>query len=235
MLDDPPPVPASAAPDFERLRGAVADCAGGDEADRSDLVPPAVQVERVARFLEPVVARRYSSPGSRMRDLEQMEVLAGGFVSRGRFIADLTLDPPVSTGDLAGPPLLDEDFVILSTIHSAKGCEWDVVHVIHAADGSIPSDMATGDAEQIEEERRLLYVALTRARDALHVYVPLRYYHRKTPLSDRHSYAQICRFLTDDVQALFERRTTHVDEELEDLRVPVGPRSVDGSLRELWE
>jgi DNA helicase-2/ATP-dependent DNA helicase PcrA len=235
MLDDPPPVPASAAPDFERLRGAVADCAGGDEADRSDLVPPAVQVERVARFLEPVVARRYSSPGSRMRDLEQMEVLAGGFVSRGRFIADLTLDPPVSTGDLAGPPLLDEDFVILSTIHSAKGCEWDVVHVIHAADGSIPSDMATGDAEQIEEERRLLYVALTRARDALHVYVPLRYYHRKTPLSDRHSYAQVSRFLTDDVQALFERRTTHVDEELEDLRVPVGPRSVDGSLRELWE
>ena len=90
----------------------------------------------------------------------------------GRFLAELTLDPPSSTGDLAGPPLLDEDWLVLSTIHSAKGLEWDVVHVIHAADGMIPSDMATGDDDEIEEERRLLYVALTRARDALHVYRP---------------------------------------------------------------
>jgi ATP-dependent DNA helicase UvrD/PcrA len=236
LLDDPPAVPVSAAPDYQRLRSAVSDCAGGDEADRSDLVPPSVQVERVSRFLEPVVARRYSGPASRMRDLEQMEVLAGGFVSRGRFIADLTLDPPVSTGDLAGPPLLDEDFVILSTIHSAKGCEWDVVHVIHAADGNLPSDMATGDAEQIEEERRLLYVALTRAKDALHVYFPLRYYHRKNPLSDKHSYAQISRFLPPDVQALFDRHSTHVDgEPAEDRLVAAGARgSVEGFLRDLW-
>jgi DNA helicase-2/ATP-dependent DNA helicase PcrA len=237
LREDPPSVPAAAGLDFERLRGTIADCGGGDEADRSDLIPPAVQVERVARFLEPVVVRRYSSPASRMRDLEQMEVLAGGFVSRGRFIADLTLDPPVSTGDLAGPPLLDEDFVILSTIHSAKGCEWDVVHVIHAADGNIPSDMATGDAEQIEEERRLLYVALTRAKDALHVYVPLRYYHRKNPLSDRHSYAQISRFLTSDVQELFERHSTHVDGESAEHRLvsAESARSVEAFVKHLWD
>src|SRR5207245_6707198 len=101
-----------------------------------------------------------------------------GASSRGRFIAELTLDPPMSTGDLAGSPLLDEDYVVLSTIHSAKGCEWDVVHIIHAADGMIPSDMATGSSEETEEERRLLYVAMTRAKDVLVVYFPLRYYRR---------------------------------------------------------
>ena len=103
-----------------------------------------------------------------------------GFETRERFVTDLTLDPPVSTSDLAGPPHLDEDYLVLSTIHSAKGGEWDVVHVIHAADGMIPSDMATGDPEQIEEERRLFYVALTRARDTLRVTFPLRY-HRSQP------------------------------------------------------
>src|SRR5439155_557086 len=87
-----------------------------------------------------------------------------GYESRGRFLAELTLDPPASTADLAGAPLLDEDYLILSTIHSAKGLEWDVVHVIHASDGNIPSDLATGDDEELEEERRLLYVALTSTR-----------------------------------------------------------------------
>jgi DNA helicase-2/ATP-dependent DNA helicase PcrA len=132
---------------------------------------------------------------------------------------------------------LDEDFVILSTIHSAKGCEWDVVHVIHAADGNLPSDMATGDAEQIEEERRLLYVALTRAKDALHVYFPLRYYHRKNPLSDRHSYAQISRFLPPHVQELFDRHSTHVDGTSAEDRATAPATAgdlVEASLRSLW-
>ena len=105
--------------------------------------------------------------------------------------------------DLAGPPHLDEDYLVLSTIHSAKGGEWDVVHVIHAADGMIPSDMATGDADEIEEERRLLYVALTRARDALHVYFPLRYHRSNRGLEDRHWYAQLTRFLPEEVRSRF--------------------------------
>src|SRR5207247_5215049 len=117
--------------------------------------PPASQLHRAARFLEPVFERLYESPGSRLRDLEQLEGMASSAHARARFLADLTLDPPTSTEDLAGPPHLDEDYVILSTIHSAKGGEWDVVHVIHAADGMIPSDMATGDPEQVEEELRL--------------------------------------------------------------------------------
>ena len=118
-------------------------------------------------------------------------------------LSELTLDPPASTQDLAGPPLREEDYLILSTIHSAKGCEWDCVYVIHAADGNIPSDMATGDAEQIEEERRLFYVALTRAKDFLEVCFPLRYYQKKW--SDRHSYAQLTRFLPESILDQFER------------------------------
>ena len=114
---------------------------------------------------------------------------------RGRFLSELALDPPTSTSDLAGPPLLDEDYLILSTVHSAKGGEWDVVHVIHAADGMIPSDMSTGDQEAIEEERRLFYVALTRARDNLYVYFALRFYRRPRGLDDAHHFAQLTRFL----------------------------------------
>jgi DNA helicase-2/ATP-dependent DNA helicase PcrA len=120
-------------------------------------------------------------------------------------LTELALDPPSATQDLAGPPLREEDFLILSTIHSAKGCEWDAVYVIHAADGNIPSDMATGSDEEIEEERRLFYVAMTRAKDFLEVCVPLRYYHKKHATGDRHTYAQPTRFLPESITHHFER------------------------------
>src|SRR5262249_30031455 len=113
-------------------------------------------------------------------------------------------DPRAPTGDLAGPPILDEEYLVLSTIHSAKGCEWDDVYLIHAADGVLPSDMSTAAAE-LEEERRLLYVAMTRAKDRLYVTFPLRFYHRKHPLGDAHSYAQLTRFLPPELFPLFEQ------------------------------
>src|SRR5256885_10659098 len=141
----------------------------------------------------------------RARDIEQLEQISANFRSRSAMLTDLTLDPPASTQDLAGPPLREEDYLILSTIHSAKGCEWDVVYVIHAADGNIPSDMSTGSDEQIEEERRLFYVALTRARDFLEVCFPLRYYHKKWGIGDRHTYAQLTRFLPESMLDCFER------------------------------
>ena len=103
-------------------------------------------------------------------------------------LTDLDARPARGTQDLAGPPLREEDYLILSTIHSAKGCEWDAVYVIHAADGNIPSDMATGSAEEIEEERRLFYVALTRAKDFLEVCFPLKYYAKKWSTGDRHTH-----------------------------------------------
>jgi DNA helicase-2/ATP-dependent DNA helicase PcrA len=198
LIDDPPKAPPAARKEFAELRAALADC--GHRG-----MPPAPQVERIRKFYEPVFERVYDNPTVRVRDLEQLELIASNYKSRGRFITDLTLDPPASTADLAGPPLLDEDYLILSTIHSAKGCEWDAVHIIHAADGMIPSDMATGSEEEIEEERRLLYVAMTRPRDFLYVYFPLRYYHRGRGMSDAHTYAQLSRFLAGLEPDLYRR------------------------------
>jgi len=229
--DDPLAAPAPARPELEELRAALRDCS---EAD----VPAAAQVERVRRFLEPLLRRRYDNAEPRIRDLEQLEQIASGYATRERFVTDLALDPPTSTSDLAGPPLLDEDYLVLSTIHSAKGGEWDVVHVIHAADGMIPSDMATGDDERIEEERRLFYVALTRARDALHVYFPLRYHRRNHGREDRHHYAQLTRFLPDSVRGKLEQRATYADDGIGDMVAAAGGAGradrVDAMLRGLW-
>jgi DNA helicase-2/ATP-dependent DNA helicase PcrA len=222
-------VPAPARAELDALREVF--------GDLPSTGLPASQVERVRRFLEPLMRRRYDQPEPRLRDLEQLEQLATGFESRERFVTDLTLDPPVSTSDLAGPPLLDEDYVILSTIHSAKGGEWDVVHVIHAADGMIPSDMSTNDPEEIEEERRLFYVALTRARDTLHVYFPLRYHRSNRGLEGRHWYAQLTRFLPDEVRARFALRSTYVDltDDGDSTLAATGSTSgVDALLAGLW-
>lgn len=184
----------------------------GSPEGRPQREPPLVaQLERIRRFYEPIFAETYENPTIRLRDIDTLQQIAGGYRSRSRFLTDLTLDPPVSTSDLAGAPYLEEDYLTLSTIHSAKGCEWDVVHIIHAADGNIPSDMALGDTEGIEEERRLFYVAMTRAKDMLYIYYPLRYYHRRSPTGDAHSYAQRTRFIRDADRKLYDLQTTHAD------------------------
>jgi DNA helicase-2/ATP-dependent DNA helicase PcrA len=197
--------------------------------------PLPVQVERIRLFYTPFLENRYEQPQMRLRDLDQLELLAGRAPNRAAFLADLTLDPPTSTGDLAGPPLLDEEYTVLSTIHSAKGCEWDVVYLIHAADGVLPSDMSQGEAE-LEEERRLLYVALTRARDRLYVTFPLRYYHRRHPLGDSHSYAQLCRFLPPELFPLFERIGAAPEAPEPLAQLPEGPvaDTVRDRLKRLW-
>jgi DNA helicase-2/ATP-dependent DNA helicase PcrA len=219
-------VPKAAAPGIRALRSALAGCT-------DETLPPAGQLETLRSFLEPVIARRYEAPIARIHDLEQLELLAQGYEARGRFLAEITLDPPSSTGDLAGPPHLDEDYLVLSTIHSAKGLEWEVVHVIHAADGMIPSDMSTGDADEIEEERRLLYVALTRARDALLVTYPQRYYRRPRGLEDPHSFSQVSRFLPTNVLTHFDVSGPAFGETL-DQDTLSGTASVDVFLAGLW-
>ena len=208
LLAAPPRVPAAAREELGGLRAALGDCADG-ALPGGGTPPAAVQVERLRRWLTPVIERTYDTAPARLADLVQLEGVAATAPNRGRFVGDLTLDPPSSTADLAGPPLLDEDWLVLSTVHSAKGGEWEVVHVLHASDGMFPSDMATGDVDGIEEERRLLYVAVTRARSVLEVNVPLRYHHRKRPLADAHSYAQVSRFLSPAVQLLMD--TAHVE------------------------
>ncbi len=166
------------------------------------------QIAMVRRWYQPHLERIHDAPHVRAGDLEQLEQISGSYPSRERFLSELTLDPPSATGDQAGPPHLDEDYLILSTIHSAKGQEWDVVYVINAADGCIPSDMATGKPEQIEEERRLLYVAMTRARDHLHLVHPLRFFVRQQHRhGDRHVLTPRTRFIDDRTLERFERCT----------------------------
>lgn len=206
---------------------------GNGHANAAPPPPLQVQIERIRAFYIPLFEQRYDDARIRIRDIDQLEQIAASYSSRTRFVADLALDPPRSTSDLAGPPHLEEDWLTLSTIHSAKGCEWRDVHVIHVADGMIPSDMAITSDEGVEEERRLLYVAMTRAKDRLHLHVPLRYYHRKHALGDAHSYAQISRYLTEDVLAHCERTATGMTRPDETRPIEL-PDAVSRRLSELW-
>ena len=161
------------------------------------------QVERLCAAIAPLIRLRYPDGAVRVGDLDQLALAARSAPDVRHFVAELVLDPPASSADLAGPPHLDEDFLVLSTVHSAKGLEWDAVHLIAAYDGNFPADMSTATEEGVAEERRLFYVALTRPRGRLHVYVPTRYYHRPRGSDDGHGYAQASRFLSDAVQGLF--------------------------------
>ena len=195
------------------------------------------ELERTRLWYEPHLDRIHEDSGTRHADLIQLEQIANGYPSRERFLTELTLDPPDATSDQAGVPLLDEDYLILSTIHSAKGQEWKSVFVLNVVDGCIPSDLGTGTSAEIEEERRLLYVAMTRAKDDLHLIVPQRFFtHGQNAQGDRHVYASRTRFLPDGLLGLFERTAwpmaapgPAVRPASEGVRVDVGAR-----LRGMW-
>jgi len=193
------------------------------------------QLARVRRFYQPHLERLYDNARTRLADLDQIERLADAAPSRERFLSDLTLDPPESAGALAGPPHLDEDFLILSTIHSAKGQEWDTVYVLSVADGCIPSDLATGRADEIEEERRLLYVAMTRAKNTLCMIHPLRFFIRQQSRhGDRHVYTPRSRFLPESVLGHFDQfAPTQRLQEMPDAAV-TSRVDMAGHLRALW-
>ena len=160
---------------------------------------------RARLWYEPILQEAHEDAAIRLLDLLQLEQIAGGYPSRERFLTELTLDPPEATSDQSGVPLKDEDYLILSTIHSAKGQEWRSVHVLNVVDGGIPSDLGTGSAHELEEERRLLYVAMTRARDELHLLVPQRFFvTQQTKHGDRHLYAQRSRFITRAMLPLYD-------------------------------
>ena len=173
--------------------------------DDPELAWPA-DMELAKAWYLPVLERLHDDPQVRKLDCEQLARLASGYGSRERFLTELTLDPPEVTSDQSGPPLRDEDYLILSTIHSAKGQEWKAVHVLNVVDGCIPSDMATGTSEEIEEERRLLYVAMTRAKERLHLLVPQRFYvSQQSGGGDRHVYAGRSRFIPEAMARHFEQ------------------------------
>jgi DNA helicase-2/ATP-dependent DNA helicase PcrA len=154
----------------------------------------------------PQMDRLYEDATVRQADVLQLQRIAASYPSRERFLTELTLDPPEATSDEAGAPHRDEDYLILSTIHSAKGQEWKAVYVLNVVDGCMPSDLSTQSAQQIEEERRLLYVAMTRARQHLELIVPQRFYvQQQSGYGDRHVYASPSRFISQDIAGLFDR------------------------------
>jgi DNA helicase II / ATP-dependent DNA helicase PcrA len=191
--------PAAAKQEWSELAGVFA------KLREPGLAWPA-DMELAKDWYLPKLERMHEDAQVRKLDVEQLTRLAAGYPSRERFLTELTLDPPELTSDHSGPPLRDEDYLILSTIHSAKGQEWKAVHVLNVVDGCIPSDMATGTTEELEEERRLLYVAMTRARDHLHLLVPQRFYvSQQAGGGDRHVYAGRTRFITEAMADRFEQ------------------------------
>jgi DNA helicase-2/ATP-dependent DNA helicase PcrA len=163
-----------------------------------------VQAEGLRDSIAPLIKARYADGLLRLADLDQLVAAARESTDLVQFASELALDPPQSSADLAGPPHLDDEYLVLSTIHSAKGLEWEAVHVLALYDGNFPACMSAGSREEVDEERRLLYVGMTRARRALHLYVPVRYYHRPRGIDDGHGYGKASRFLTDEVQATCE-------------------------------
>jgi DNA helicase-2/ATP-dependent DNA helicase PcrA len=202
-----PVLPAEARVPFEQLRAGLA----GSRGSAITAPSPGEQIEMLLPFCRTVFEWVYDDATARLADLQVLAGLACGYGDRSRFITELILDPPNSTSDLAGPPHLDDDYLVLSTIHSAKGGEWEAVYVIHAADGNIPSDMALSEPSGLDEERRIFYVALTRAKRYLDVTVPQRFYHRPNANNPNHSYALPSRFLTG-VEGLFEAVTAGIEQ-----------------------
>ncbi len=192
--------------------------------------------DAIRDWYEPYLEQRYEDASSRKSDLLQLQQIAATFPSRQRFLTELTLDPPDATSDEAGQPLLDEDYLILSTIHSAKGQEWRSVFVLNVVDGCLPSDLGVGSTAEIEEERRLLYVAMTRAKDELHLILPHRFFtHQQSAQGNRHVYASRTRFIPATLLNHFEAASWPArSQPLSSSANP--PKQVDltAQIRQMW-
>ena len=194
------------------------------------------QVAQARAWYSPILEETYDSAAVRESDLEALESIASEYPGRERFLAELTLDPAEAAGDHAGPPHLDEDYLILSTIHSSKGQEWDSVYVLNLVDGAIPSDMALRDKMGVEEERRLLYVAMTRAKKSLSLIQPLRFYIRtQHKRGDKHIYAPRSRFVPDSILEQF-KKVSVARESLGNTDVSKTQARIDvaAKLRDMW-
>jgi len=205
------------------------------EALFSRASPWPAEFEQVRRWYQPHLERLHDDAAVRAADLAQLEQIAASYRTREQFLTDLTLDPPSASSDEAGAPLLDEDYLILSTIHSAKGQEWKSVFVLNAVDGCIPSDLATGSTDEIEEERRLLYVAMTRAKDQLDVMVPQRFYtHGQASGGDRYVHALRTRFIPTSVAKHFDQRVWPSAQHGASGAQPQAQVDVTARMRAMW-
>jgi DNA helicase-2/ATP-dependent DNA helicase PcrA len=193
------------------------------------------QMQRVREWYGPLMERLYDAPEVRTGDLVQLERIATTYGTREAFLTELALDPPLATSDLAGEPCLDEDFLVLSTVHSAKGQEWEAVYLLNVTDGNFPNEFSTGEPGQIEEERRLLYVAMTRAKARLDLIAPLKYYvTQQSRMGDRHVYGAKSRFLTKAVMACLEPVVYGESSESAKPAANQTPVDVASRLRDMW-
>ena len=195
------------------------------------------EIELARLWYAPYLERIHEDAATRQADLLQLAQIASGYASRERFLTELTLDPPDATSDQAGVPHLDDDYLILSTIHSAKGQEWKSVFILNTVDGCIPSDLGVGTREDIEEERRLLYVAMTRARDSLHLVTPQRFFtHGQSAQGDRHVYASRTRFIPAVLLQYFESCTWPVAVQRQDARPDARQVRLDigARMKSMW-
>ena len=223
----PPPKTGDDWVSFVQLLANLRKSHGGWPAD----------IEHARLWYEPHLERIHEDAETRKADLLQLEQIAGGYPSRERFLTELTLDPPDATSDQAGVPLLDEDYLTLSTIHSAKGQEWRSVFILNVVDGCIPSDLGVGSTHEVEEERRLLYVAMTRAKDSLSLITPQRFFtHGQNAQGDRHVYAARTRFIPATLLQFFETATWPLvsaaasERSAQQIRIDVGAR-----MRAMWK
>jgi DNA helicase II / ATP-dependent DNA helicase PcrA len=193
------------------------------------------QMQRVREWYQPHLERLYDAAQVRAGDLLQLEKIAAQFTERVSFLTEMALDPPSATSDLSGAPYLDEDYLVLSTVHSAKGQEWEAVHILNVADGNFPSEFATGRQDLIEEERRLLYVAMTRAKSELHLIAPLKYYvASQSRMGDKHIYGAKSRFMTQAVLACMAAVAWGETNPPEEILASKSKVDVAARLRGMW-
>ncbi len=226
----PPPAAAAFWRGFVDLMTLLAGSDAAAAGWQSTLAP-------LRSWYAPLLAERYEASESRLADLDQLVAIGGNYPSRERYLSELTLDPPQASGDLAGDAPLDEDYLVLSTVHSAKGQEWDSVYVLNVTDGNFPSEFATGRPDGIEEERRLLYVAMTRARNELHLLAPLKFpVTAQQRHGDRHVYGARSRFLSDTLLATLEPRFHASPVSNVSVLRPKSGRTIDvaARLRDMW-
>ena len=161
------------------------------------------EIARVRFMYDDVLRERYDKVEPRLADLDQLQAIAAGYPDRATFLSALALEPPEATQDMSSGSREEEDYLVLSTAHSAKGKEWDAVFLIWAVDGFFPSSRCLNSEEETEEERRLMYVALTRARNHLSVTYPLNAYSSRRGAS--YSLDQLSRFIDRGVRDNMQR------------------------------